>query len=238
PASRRGAIAQLGERLHGMQEVGGSIPPGSTTFPAVRAPGRREPQAASASPSSRGLGHNPFTVATGVRIPVGTPLLNNARASGRCCLRTSRRPYDPDRLCSGGMDPSSTRPAHAADAVPRPVLRPRDAFAITIGIVVGAGIFRMPSLVAGASASEAVMLAAWLAGGLLSIAGALCYAELATAFPRAGGDYSYLRRAYGPRLAFLYGWARLAVIQTGSVALLAFVVGDYMAQIFDLGPWS
>ena len=134
------------------------------------------------------------------------------------------------------MDSASQR--SAADAVPRPALRPRDAFAITIGIVVGAGIFRMPSLVAGASASEAVMLAAWLAGGLLSIAGALCYAELATAFPQAGGDYSYLRRAYGPRLAFLYGWARLAVIQTGSVALLAFVVGDYMAQIFDLGPWS
>ena len=134
------------------------------------------------------------------------------------------------------MDPSRQRPAGVA--LPRPVLRPRDAFAITVGIVVGAGIFRMPSLIAGVSGSELVMLAAWLAGGLLSIVGALCYAELATTYPQAGGDYSYLRRAYGPRLAFLYGWARLAVIQTGSVALLAFVVGDYMAQIFDLGPWS
>src|SRR5690554_5098504 len=134
------------------------------------------------------------------------------------------------------MDPSRQRPAGAA--LPRPVLRPRDAFAITVGIVVGAGIFRMPSLVAGASGSELVMLSAWLVGGALSIIGALCYAELATTYPQAGGDYNYLRRAYGPRLAFLYGWARLAVIQTGSVALLAFVVGDYMAQIFDFGPGS
>ena len=134
------------------------------------------------------------------------------------------------------MDSSRQRPA--ATALPRPVLRPRDAFAITIGIVVGAGIFRMPSLIAGVSGSELVMLTAWLVGGLLSIIGALCYAELATTYPQAGGDYSYLRRAYGPRLAFLYGWARLAVIQTGSVALLAFVVGDYMAQLFDLGAWS
>jgi len=136
------------------------------------------------------------------------------------------------------MDSRLQPQASASGSLPRPTLRPRDAFAITIGIVVGAGIFRMPSLVAGASGSELVMLTAWLVGGLLSIAGALCYAELATAWPQTGGDYSYLRRAYGPRVAFLYGWARLAVIQTGSVALLAFVVGDYMAQLFNLGPWS
>lgn len=112
------------------------------------------------------------------------------------------------------------------------MLRPRDAFAITIGIVVGAGIFRMPSLVAGASANEMVMLGAWLIGGLLSIIGALCYAELATTYPQAGGDYSYLRLAYGPRVAFLYAWARLAVIQSGSIALLAYMAGDYLARIF------
>src|SRR5690606_10904103 len=107
-----------------------------------------------------------------------------------------------------------------------------------VGAGAGAGSVRMASRVAGVSGRERVMLPAWLVGGLLSIVGALCYAELATTYPQAGGDYSYLRRAYGPRLAYLYGWARLAVIQTGSVALLAFVVGDYMAQVFDLGPWS
>lgn len=121
---------------------------------------------------------------------------------------------------------------------PRPVLGKREAFAITVGIVVGAGIFRTPSLVAGAAPGELAMLLAWVVGGLLSIAGALCYAELAAAYPQAGGDYAYLRRAYGARPAFLYAWARLTVIQTGSIVLLAYVVGDYMRQILDLGEWS
>ncbi len=122
--------------------------------------------------------------------------------------------------------------------VPRPVLRSRAAVAIAIGIVVGAGIFRTPSLVAGAASSELVFLAAWVVGGVLSIIGALCYAELASTYPQAGGDYAYLKRAFGRRMAFLYAWARLAVIQTGSIVLLAFVAGDYLALLFDIGPWS
>jgi basic amino acid/polyamine antiporter, APA family len=130
-----------------------------------------------------------------------------------------------------------TTPARAG-SLPKPTLGAREAFAITIGIVIGAGIFRTPSLVAGASASEAIMLLAWVAGGLLSIMGALCYAELTTTYPQSGGDYVYLRRAYGARPAFLYAWSRFTVIQTGSIVLLAYVVGDYMRQLFDLGPWS
>ncbi len=110
--------------------------------------------------------------------------------------------------------------------------------AITVGIVVGAGIFRTPSLVAGAASSEAMVLAAWAAGGVISLIGALCYAELASAYPNAGGDYHFLNRAFGRRLAFLYAWARLSVIQTGSLALLAFVFGDYVSQILSLGPHS
>lgn len=136
------------------------------------------------------------------------------------------------------MDIRQRRPATAAPAPSRATLRARDAFAITIGIVVGAGIFRTPSLIAGASGSEFVMLAAWVMGGILSIVGALCYAELATTYPQAGGDYTYLRRAYGPRPAFLFAWARVSMIQTGSIALLGFIVGDYMALLFDLGAWS
>lgn len=133
-----------------------------------------------------------------------------------------------------------TTPPVVPDAahMPRPTLRPRAAVAICIGIVVGAGIFRTPSLVAGASSTDAVFLLAWLVGGVLSIVGALCYAELASAYPQAGGDYSYLRRAFGRRTAFLYAWARLAVVQTGSIALLAFVVGDYLAQLAGQGPWA
>ncbi|TYT23754.1 APC family permease [Luteimonas viscosa] len=136
------------------------------------------------------------------------------------------------------MDPAPQTTPSSDPGRPRPVLDKREAFAVTIGIVVGAGIFRTPSLVAGAAPGELAMLLAWVAGGLLSLAGALCYAELATAYPQAGGDYAYLHRAYGRRLAFLYAWARLTVIQTGSIVLLAYVVGDYMRQIVDLGAWS
>jgi amino acid transporter len=108
--------------------------------------------------------------------------------------------------------------------------------ALIVATVVGAGIFRTPSLVAGHAGSEAAVLAAWVLGGALSLVGALCYAELATAYPDAGGDYHFLQRAFGPRTAFLFAWARLAVIQTGSIALLAFIVGDYAARLPALGP--
>ncbi len=120
--------------------------------------------------------------------------------------------------------------------IPRRTLGDLDVFALTVGIVVGAGIFRTPALVAGFAPDAATMIAAWVAGGLLSIAGALCYAEMAATWPHMGGDYHFLGRAYGERLAFLYAWARLAVIQTGSLALLAFIVGDYLQVIVPLGP--
>ena len=121
---------------------------------------------------------------------------------------------------------------------PIPTLRFKDAVAITVGIVVGAGIFRTPSLVAANASSENIALLIWLAGGLVTLVGALCYAELATTYPHPGGDYHYLTRAYGRPLAFLYAWSRIAVVQTGSVALLSFVVGDYASQLFSLGAYS
>lgn len=125
-----------------------------------------------------------------------------------------------------------------ADAAPRPTLRVMDAMALIVGTVVGAGIFRTPSLVAANAGSETAMLLAWVVGGAVSLIGALCYAELAAAYPHPGGDYHYLSRAFGRRLAFLFAWARISVIQTGSVALLAFVIGDYAAQLVPLGPDS
>jgi len=121
---------------------------------------------------------------------------------------------------------------------PRATLGVAEAVAITVGIVVGAGIFRTPSLVAGSASSEAAVLLAWAAGGVISIIGALCYAELAATYPHAGGDYHFLTRAFGKRLSFLYAWARMSVIQTGSIALLAYVFGDYASQILSLGPMS
>jgi amino acid transporter len=126
----------------------------------------------------------------------------------------------------------------AAAAAPRPILRVVDAMGLIVGTIIGAGIFRTPSLVASNANGEATILLAWALGGGLSLVGALCYAELATNYPDAGGDYHFLRRAFGTRLAFLFGWARLAVIQTGSIALLAFIVGDYAARLFSFGPYS
>ncbi len=123
-------------------------------------------------------------------------------------------------------------------AGPEKTLSVFDAVAIVVGTVVGVGIFKTPSVVAANASGAATVLLFWLAGGLASLAGALCYAELMCAYPHAGGDYHYLTRAFGRAPAFLYAWARIAVIQTGSIAMVAFLIGDYASAIFHLGPFS
>jgi amino acid transporter len=123
-------------------------------------------------------------------------------------------------------------------AAPARSLRVVDAVALTVGVVLGAGIFKAPSLVASQVGSEGTLLLVWLLGGVASLAGALCYAELASTWPHPGGDYHFLQRALGQGPAFLFAWARLTVIPTGSIALLAFVFGDYASQLVPLGPYS
>jgi len=127
---------------------------------------------------------------------------------------------------------------HDPRGLPRETLGAREAVAIVVGIVIGAGIFKAPSLVAMNTSSPGWMLFAWVLGGVISIVGALCYCELATAYPSAGGDYHFLHRAFGRHVSFLFAWSRFAVITTGSIALLAFVFGDYMSQVLPIGPWS
>jgi basic amino acid/polyamine antiporter, APA family len=122
--------------------------------------------------------------------------------------------------------------------VPARTLSVWDATMITVGIVIGAGIFQTPSLVAGIAGSPGWMLAAWVLGGILSFIGALTYAELATTYPSTGGDYSFLTRAYGRNISFLFAWARSLVIITGSIALLGFILGDYLTRLFSLGTYS
>lgn len=109
-----------------------------------------------------------------------------------------------------------------------------DAVSIIVGIVIGAGIFETPALVAANAGDGIKLIGLWFGGGIISLIGALCFAELATTYPHPGGSYYYLNRAFGKRIAFLFAWARLSVVQTGSIALLAFVFGDYTAQIFSL----
>lgn len=107
-----------------------------------------------------------------------------------------------------------------------------------VAIVVGAGIFKTPAMVAGLTQDAGWLLAVWVAGALISLIGALCYAELCSAHPHAGGDYHFLTRAYGKHVSFLYGWAKAMVINPGSIALLAYVFGDYMTRVIDLGAHS
>jgi amino acid transporter len=129
---------------------------------------------------------------------------------------------------------AAQQPAAAAGA-PRPTFGVLDACAMIVGVVIGAGIFKAPSIVAGSVANAEVFIALWVAGGLISLVGALCYAELGSAFPNAGGEYYFLNRAFGGWLSFLFAWARMSVVQTGAIAAIAFVFGDYATQLLSLG---
>lgn len=145
---------------------------------------------------------------------------------------------DPAEAARAASAAPASAASSAAAARPQPAIGLRAAVALIVGVVIGAGIFKAPSIVASLSPSAEAMFGMWLLGGVVSLIGALCYAELATAYPHAGGDYHFLMRAYGRPVAFLFGWARFSVITTGSIALLGFVFGDYLQQVlpFPLGP--
>jgi basic amino acid/polyamine antiporter, APA family len=106
------------------------------------------------------------------------------------------------------------------------------AVSLVIGIVIGSGIFLVPKRAVIATGSIDIVFLAWIVGGLLSIAGALTYAELAAAMPDVGGEYVYLREAYGPLPAFIYGWTQLLVAKSGSVATLATGLYLFVANFF------
>lgn len=113
-----------------------------------------------------------------------------------------------------------------------------DAISIIIGIIIGSTIFTTPPDIFQATPDAWVALGLWALGGVLAFIGALCYAELATAYPRLGGDYNYLTRAYGPLLGYLFGWAQLAVVQTSSIGLMAYIFADYAKRFADeTGLW-
>ena len=126
------------------------------------------------------------------------------------------------------------------DPAPRPrpqaLLSPMDGLALIVGVVIGIGIFKVPALVAARFDDPLLILGLWLAGAVFMAVGALCYAELASAWPDAGGEVHFLSRAFGPAVGFLFAWGRLVVVQTGSIALVAFVFGDYAQRLLDLGP--
>jgi basic amino acid/polyamine antiporter, APA family len=103
-----------------------------------------------------------------------------------------------------------------------------DATLLVMGGVVGGGVFVTPSVVAGIAHQPALILGAWVAGGVIAIAGALVYADLGLRLPAAGGHYAYMREAFHPAVAFLFGWAALLVVQTGGIAASAVAFARYI----------
>lgn len=121
---------------------------------------------------------------------------------------------------------------------PRASLSVLDGVAVLVGVVIGIGIFGFPPLVAQQASSPGIYMALWVAGGLVMLMGALCYAELGSAYPHAGGEYHFLQRAWGSGVGLMFAWARGTVIQTGSIAAVAFIYGDYAQQLVPLGRWG
>lgn len=120
-------------------------------------------------------------------------------------------------------------------SAPKQLLSAADGILLIVGMVIGAGIFKAPSIVAANVPGALEFVLAWVAGGIASLCGALVYAELSGRFPETGGEYRFLSRAFGPGTAFVFAWARMTVIQTGAIAAVSFVLGDYAQQIAPLG---
>ena len=114
-----------------------------------------------------------------------------------------------------------------------------DSTALVVGKVIGTGIFLKAAVMTQQVQAPSLMLAAWVAAGLLSLAGALTYAELGAMFPQAGGEYVYLRAAYGRLPAFLYGWTQVAVAQTAIIAALSIACATFLSVLWPLnGVWA
>src|SRR6266566_2516056 len=120
------------------------------------------------------------------------------------------------------MSEVTPRPRHDQ---PRliPALGIFSATMLVAGGVIGSGVFRKPGVMAAQVGSPELLLGVWLLGGVITLFGALTNAEIASMIPETGGQYVYFQRMYGPFFAFLYGWAVFIVIQTGSIAALAYI---------------
>ncbi len=110
---------------------------------------------------------------------------------------------------------------------------------IVVGGIIGAGIFLSPAEVARRVGHPTLILAAWLLGGVIALIGAVCFAELAARMPKAGGSYVYLRAAFGPLPAFLFGWTLLLIIATGATAAVAMIFANYSVSFLGIAPtWA
>ena len=124
--------------------------------------------------------------------------------------------------------------ADGSNAADQPQLGLWDAISIITGIVIGTSIFKIPWLIFLNVSDPWTGLLVWVFGGFLALIGGLCYAELGTTYPRSGGDYVYLTRAYGPWMGFIFGWAQLAVVLTASIGAMAFVFAENATSLYNL----
>src|SRR6516164_2401633 len=135
------------------------------------------------------------------------------------------------------VDPMQVPPASLKPSDAPTLARKLGLFDITMlvmGSVIGAGIFVVPHDVAELVHTPALILSAWVLGGVVSLAGSLVYAELSRRRPHVGGQYAFLREAYHPAVAFLYGWSLLLVIQSGGIASVAVVFARYFLELGHL----
>jgi APA family basic amino acid/polyamine antiporter len=112
----------------------------------------------------------------------------------------------------------------------------RDGIAIVAGTMIGSGVFLVPSVIAAVVPSLGMVLLVWIFGAVVSVSAALVLSELGAMFPAAGGLYVYLREAYGPAVAFLYGWASMFAIDSGATAAVSAAFGIYLGQLVALSP--
>ncbi len=131
-------------------------------------------------------------------------------------------------------DPQHQRQIERANAGLIPALGLFTTTMLVIGGVIGSGIFRKPGIMAGQVGSPELLLAVWVLAGIITLIGALTNAEVAAMIPATGGQFLFFERMYGRFVAYLYGWSVFAVIQTGSIAAVAYVFAEYATQFVAL----
>jgi amino acid transporter len=122
---------------------------------------------------------------------------------------------------------------HITMQTPKQQLTLFDSTCLIVGIIIGVGIYQMAPDIAKGAGSAWGVFGIWILGGLLSLCGAMSYAELASAYPNEGGDYVYFNRAYGKWAGFLFGWAQMAIVRPGDIAVMAFAFGTYASSVWD-----
>jgi len=139
----------------------------------------------------------------------------------------------------------ASSPEAATQSLPAPsspqllrALGLREATSIVVGIMIGTGIFLVPSQITRAMGTRDAALAVWVVAGVLSLLGALSFAELGAMLPQAGGQYVFLREAYGPLVGYLCGWSFFVATQTGGIAVLAVGFAEYVNEFVPLTPWE